>query len=60
MTKNVETMPEKHLVDSLQKKNSCIRDIAHNKQSVTIRNSKPGWWGAPLAQEEKYQGKGNL
>jgi hypothetical protein len=21
---------------------------------------KPEWWDAPLVQEEKYQGKGNL
>jgi hypothetical protein len=39
---------------------SCTRDIAHNKESATVWNLKPEWWGAPLVQEEKYQGKGNL
>jgi hypothetical protein len=39
---------------------SCTRDIAHNKESATIWNLKPEWWGAPVVQEEKHQGKGNL
>jgi hypothetical protein len=39
---------------------SCTKDIAHNKESATIWNLKPDWWGAPIIQEEKYQGKGNL
>jgi hypothetical protein len=40
-------------------KNTCTRVIAHDKESATILNLKPDWWGAPLVQE-KYQGKGNL
>jgi hypothetical protein len=38
---------------------SCTMDIAHNKESATVRNLKSEWWGASLVQE-KYQGKGNL
>jgi hypothetical protein len=25
--------------------NSCTRDIAHNKESATVWNLKPEWWG---------------
>jgi hypothetical protein len=32
--KNLGTIPGKHSVDSLQ--SSCIRDIAHNKESSTV------------------------
>jgi hypothetical protein len=38
-------------------KNSCARNITHYKESATIRNLKPEWWGSPLVQEEKYQEK---
>jgi hypothetical protein len=38
-------------------KNSCTRNITHYKESATIRNLKPEWWGSPLVQEEKYQEK---
>jgi hypothetical protein len=34
-------------------------DIAH-EESAAVWNLKPEWWDAPLVQEEKYQGKGNL
>jgi hypothetical protein len=30
--------------------------MAH-KESATMFNLKSEWWGAPLVQEEKYQGK---
>jgi hypothetical protein len=43
-------------VDSLQR-NSCTRNITHYKESATIRNLKPEWWGSPLVQKEKYQEK---
>jgi hypothetical protein len=46
--------PGKHSIDSVQK-NSCTRNITHYKESATIRNLKPEWWGSPLIQEEKYQ-----
>jgi hypothetical protein len=55
-TKYLETIPGKHSIDSLQK-NSCTRNITHYKESATIRNLKPEWWGSPLVQEEKYQEK---
>jgi hypothetical protein len=58
--KIVETIPEKHSTDSLQKENSCTRDIARNKASAAMGNLETEWWGAPLVQEEKYQGKGDL
>jgi hypothetical protein len=38
-------------------KNSCTRNITHYKESATIRNLKPEWWGSLLVQEEKYQDK---
>jgi hypothetical protein len=37
--------------------NSCTRNITHCKESATIKNLKPEWWGSPLVQEEKYQEK---
>jgi hypothetical protein len=56
LKKNLETIPGKHSIDSLQK-NSCTRNTIHYKENVTIRNLKPEWWGSPLVQEEKYQEK---
>jgi len=38
----------------------CTTDIAHNKESATVWNMKPEWWGAPMVQDEKYQRKENL
>jgi hypothetical protein len=52
----LEKIQEKHSIGSLQK-NSCSRNITHYKESATIRNLKPEWWGSPLVQEEKYQEK---
>jgi hypothetical protein len=57
LKKYLETIPEKHSTDYLQKKNSCTRNMTHYKESATIRNVKPEWWGSPLVQEEKYQEK---
>jgi hypothetical protein len=54
LKKYLETIPGKHSIDSLQR-NSCTRNITHYKESATIRNLKPEWWGSPLVQEEKYQ-----
>jgi hypothetical protein len=48
--KYLETIPGKHSID-------CIRNIIHYKESATIRNLKPEWWGSPPVQEEKYQEK---
>jgi hypothetical protein len=31
--------------------------MTHYKESATIRNLKPEWWGLPLVQEEKSQEK---
>jgi hypothetical protein len=50
--KNLETIPGQHSIDSLQKK--ChTRNITHHKESDTICDLKPEWWGSPLAQEGK-------
>jgi hypothetical protein len=51
-----EVIPGKHSIDSVQK-NICTRNITHYKESATIRNLKPEWWGSPLVQEEKYEEK---
>jgi hypothetical protein len=51
----LETIPGKHSIDSLQKKKSCTRNNTQYKESATIRNLKPEWWGSPLVQEEKFQ-----
>jgi hypothetical protein len=56
LKKYLETIPGKHSIDSIQK-NSCTRNITYYKESATIRNLKPEWWGSPLVQEEEYQGK---
>jgi hypothetical protein len=56
LKKYLETILGKHSVDSL-KKNSCTRNNTHYKESATIRNFKPEWWGSPLVQEEKHQEK---
>jgi hypothetical protein len=57
LQKYLETIAGKHSIDPLQKKNSCTRNITHYKESATIRNLKPEWWGSPLVQEEKHQEK---
>jgi hypothetical protein len=31
--------------------------MTHYKESATIKNLKPEWWGSPLVEEEKYQEK---
>jgi len=54
----METKLGKHSTNALQ--SSCTGDIAHNKESATVWNLKPEWWGAPLVEGEKYRGKGNL
>jgi hypothetical protein len=33
------------------------RNITYHKESATSWDLKPEWWGSPLAQEEKYQGR---
>jgi hypothetical protein len=31
--------------------------MTHYKESATIINLNPEWWGSPLVQQEKYQEK---
>jgi hypothetical protein len=54
LEKYLGTIPGKHSIHFLQN-NSCTRNITHCKESATIRNLKPEWWGSPLVQEETYQ-----
>jgi hypothetical protein len=56
LKKYMETIPGKYSIDYLQKK-PYTKNIAHYKESATIRNLKPEWWGSPLVQEKKYQAK---
>jgi hypothetical protein len=42
LKKYLETIPGKHSIDSLQKKNSCTRNITHYKESATVRNLSLG------------------
>jgi hypothetical protein len=32
-----------------------LKKYLEGKESATIRNLTPEWWGSPLVQEEKYQ-----
>jgi hypothetical protein len=57
LKKYLKTIPGKHSIDYLQKKNSCTRNFTHYKESATIRYLKREWWGSPLVQKEKYQEK---
>jgi hypothetical protein len=38
-------------------RNCHTRNITHHKESAKERDLKPEWWGSPLAQEKKYQGR---
>jgi hypothetical protein len=37
--------------------NNNNRNITHHKESATSWDLKPEWWGSPLAQEQKCQGR---
>jgi hypothetical protein len=56
LQKYLETIPGQHSIDSPQK-NCHTRNITHHKESATSRDLEPEWWGSPLAQEQKYQGR---
>jgi len=51
LRKNLEDIPGKHSIDSLQ--DSYTWYITHNKESTAVCNLKPARWGSPLVQ--KYQ-----
>jgi hypothetical protein len=55
LKKYLETIPGKHSIDSLQK--TAVLGTSHIIRKVLLRNLKPEWWGSPLVQEERYQGK---
>jgi hypothetical protein len=55
LRKNLEAIPGKHSIDSLQK--TAILGTLHiNTESMAVWNFIPEWWGSPLVQE-KYQGE---
>jgi hypothetical protein len=56
LQKYLKTIPGQHSIDSLQK-NCHTRNITHHKESATSWDLKAEWWGSPLAQGEKYQGR---
>jgi hypothetical protein len=47
-------------IKAFSPKDSLTRNITHHKESVTISDLKPEWWGLLLAQEEMYQRNENL
>jgi hypothetical protein len=56
-TKNISGKNTRKAFNRFSTKNSCTRNITRYKESATIRNLKPEWWGSPLVKEEKYQEK---
>jgi hypothetical protein len=52
LQKYLETIPGQHSIDSLQK--TAILGTSYIIRKVL---QKSEWWGSPLAQEEKYQGR---
>jgi hypothetical protein len=56
LQKYLETIPGQTL-NRFFTKNCHTRNITHHKESATSCDLKPEWWGSPLAQEEKYQGR---
>jgi hypothetical protein len=55
LRKYQEEIPGKHSTDSLKKKNCHPGNIAHTKESTTVRSLKPEWWGAPLVQGKEHR-----
>jgi hypothetical protein len=54
LRKNLETIPGKHWIDSLEK--TAVLGTSHNTESTAVWNLIPKRWGSPLVQEE-YQGE---
>jgi hypothetical protein len=54
LQKYLETITGQHSIDSLQK--TTILGTSHIIRKV-LQTLKPEWWGSPLAQEEKHQGR---
>ena len=52
LKKNLEAIPGKHSIDSLQKTASCTGNITFNTECTAVRNLQPKWWGSPLVQEK--------
>ena len=52
LTKNLETIPGKHSIDSLQDSYTC--NITHNTESTAVWSLKRERWGSLLVQE-KYR-----
>jgi hypothetical protein len=52
VTKEISGSNTRKAFNRFSTKNSSNRNITHYKESATIRNLKPEWWGSPLVQEE--------
>jgi len=50
LKKNLETIPGKYSIDSLQK-TSMFRNVTHKTDSTAHRNLKSDRWGSPFFQE---------
>ena len=50
--KNLEAVPGKYSIGSLQKTASYTGDITQNTESTAVWNLKPERWGSPLVQEK--------
>jgi hypothetical protein len=56
LRKNLEAVPGKHSIDSLQK--TAILGTSHITRKVLQRDAcKPERWGSPLVQEKYREGK---
>jgi hypothetical protein len=56
-TKKISVNNNRKAFNRFSTKNSYTRNITHYKETATIRNLKPEWWGSPLVQAEKFQEK---
>jgi hypothetical protein len=56
LRKNLEAIPGKQSIDSLQK-TSYTWNITHNTESTAVWNLKPEWRGSPLVQEKCQEEK---
>jgi hypothetical protein len=59
LKKNTEKIKGKHSIDSLQK-HRCTRNITNYKESATVRNLKPEWWGSPFHWFKRNSTRKNL
>ena len=56
LRKNLETVPGKHSIDSLQK-TGYTWNVTHIMESTAVWSLKPEQWGSPLVQEKYHAEK---